>query len=161
MSLPKITCLDCGAEWHPTYEMHYYGLRKLMLNSFTKKDEIKMSSAHCDIHGNWDGNFYTGCPYCITPENRLVHSQLMIKADEIINGERATYYGKVSDNFGRIAAMWSAYLKGKEDISVKDVANMMILLKISRAAHSETVDNDIDIIGYVGCKEKYDNEKLF
>lgn len=64
----------------------------------------------------------------------------------LIQGDRASSYGDAKTSFERIASLWSTY-KGVE-ITAKDVASMMILLKVSRGVTSAKRDNWLDIIGY-------------
>lgn len=78
---------------------------------------------------------------------------ILQKADEIINGERASDYGRAHVNMQRIADMWSAYLG--RPVSIEDVSAMMILLKVSRLANTPKLfDSWMDIAGYVGVWDK-------
>lgn len=63
-------------------------------------------------------------------------------------GEEA--YGAPENNFERIARLWNAYLGG-HDIDAKDVAYMMMLLKIGRTGAATTDDTLVDIVGYALC----------
>ena len=76
-------------------------------------------------------------------------------ACEIVNGARAESYGDAEDNFQTIATLWETYLQATGCdvmIDTKDVAMMMILLKVARAAAPEAhLDNYIDIAGYAAC----------
>ena len=76
-------------------------------------------------------------------------------ACEIVNGARQDCYGDAEDNFQTIAALWESYLKATGCdvvINSKDVAMMMILLKVARAAsHEIHLDNYVDIAGYAAC----------
>ncbi len=77
-------------------------------------------------------------------------TEILNHANQIINGERQEAYGAPEDNFEKIAAMWSIYLDA--DITPKDVAAMMILLKTARVASGQNVtDNWVDIAGYAAC----------
>lgn len=63
-----------------------------------------------------------------------------------IRGEK---YGDPEDCFNTIARLWSVY---KEDnYTAKDVAIMMILLKIARESNDHKDDNCVDIAGYAAC----------
>jgi hypothetical protein len=73
---------------------------------------------------------------------------LLSEAQKIIE-ERGKDYGDINQSFERIAKFWSAY-KGVE-ITPHEVADMMILLKISRNVTSRKPDNLVDIIGYAEC----------
>ena len=71
-------------------------------------------------------------------------------AEEIITGDRENTYGSPGDSFEMIARFWSDYLECH--ISARDVANMMILLKVARAATGKfKIDNYVDIAGYAAC----------
>lgn len=74
------------------------------------------------------------------------------KASEIITGERAEQYGDATTSFQNIADFWSVYLSrimgSGVMITPRNVADMMILLKISRTAMDFHEDSYIDIIGY-------------
>ena len=73
--------------------------------------------------------------------------EILTKADFIIKGHRNNMYGKPEDSFTHIAALWGDYLD--RDISPRDVAMMMVLLKIARSQHDENyTDNYVDICGY-------------
>jgi len=67
-------------------------------------------------------------------------------AANIINGTRADTYGDAAQSMHRIAALWSAYL-GVE-ITAKDAAACLSLLKISRIKTGSKPDNWVDLIGY-------------
>lgn len=62
-------------------------------------------------------------------------------AYELVNGER-------QDSYGRVAALWTAYLD--HPVSAKDVALCLTLLKIAREAHAHKDDNLLDAAAYVG-----------
>lgn len=73
---------------------------------------------------------------------------VIAEAAQIIHGSREDDYGTAERNLNRIAVMWSAYL-GYE-ITARNVAMCMVLLKVSRDAHREKRDNIVDGIGYFG-----------
>lgn len=74
-------------------------------------------------------------------------------ADRIVHGARNEQYGHPSEDFARIAQMWSAVLG--VDIAPKQVALLMILLKAGRLAHNiDHVDSWVDVAGYVGCANR-------
>lgn len=97
-----------------------------------------------------------------------------MKRDEILEaartfvcGEREQDYGSPENSFGLIARLWEDYLQshcvwsnGCVDISAKDVAVMMILLKVARVAGgSNSNDNWIDIAGYAACGGEINGEQ--
>lgn len=77
------------------------------------------------------------------------------EAKAIVAGDRANDYGDVNESFARIAELWSAYTGAL--ITPWDVAQMMILLKVSRAKTSRKRDTLVDIIGYAECAGKLKN----
>ncbi len=63
--------------------------------------------------------------------------------------DREADYGAPEDSFANIADLWSGYLGMK--LEPLDAANMMILLKVARAAGRYKFDNYVDIAGYAAC----------
>lgn len=67
---------------------------------------------------------------------------------DIVTGDRQKKHGDKIRNHCNIASMWSSYL-GKE-ITARDVALMMALLKIARTKTGSHNDDDyVDGIGYM------------
>ena len=91
----------------------------------------------------------------------MTREEILHKALEAVNGTRRENYGSVEDSFQCIASYWSTYLN--KDVSPKDVANMMILMKVARLTGVPgNTDTYVDIAGYAACggeigyeKEKY------
>lgn len=77
------------------------------------------------------------------------------KAIDTVAGPSLETYGPPNDSFDQIARMWQAYLDRRTtgDLNACDVANMMILMKVSRNAVNRTTDNHVDIIGYAAISE--------
>ena len=78
-------------------------------------------------------------------------------AESAVCVERAECYGAVEDNFGEIAKLWSVYTGA--EIESRDVAAMMVLLKIARAKSGRKDDNWVDIAGYAACGAEIDGSK--
>lgn len=96
------------------------------------------------VCGNGDTaeRFATGGTVEAPPAESIAEEAL-----RVVNGDRAREYGAASENsLPRTAKMWSAYL-GRE-VSGRDVANLMQLLKLAREAHAPKRDNHVDIVGY-------------
>lgn len=70
-------------------------------------------------------------------------------AAHAFGGSREEDYGSPEDNFAVIAGLWTAYTG--TDITPKDVAMMMALLKIARAKAGSKPDTYIDLAGYAAC----------
>jgi len=71
----------------------------------------------------------------------------LAKAINLIDGERDKQHGDRKENFGMIAKLWTVYV-GRQ-IKPKDVAWMMVLLKVARESNgSHNLDNAIDAAGY-------------
>ena len=71
-------------------------------------------------------------------------------AKQYVTRDRQNTHGKPEDSFRRIAAYWGVYLN--RDISSKDVAIMMTMLKIARLDENPgNRDNWIDACGYLAC----------
>ena len=111
--------------------------------------------------------------YNLVGLNKGVQSTVCQEANNIINGQRLKDYGGVTESFQQIADFWSTYLsrnvvKAFPDgqignmpvvLLAEDVANMMILMKISRAQNGYHRDSYVDIAGYAGCAEKIKNNE--
>lgn len=104
------------------------------------------------------GNSYTPSATKPLEDNSSVEivqarTKLLTDANTIITKDRAATHGKAEDSFGNIAMYWSAYLSQKLGndffISSYDVAQMMVLFKVVRAASNPGHrDNHLDMIGY-------------
>ena len=74
------------------------------------------------------------------------------RANEVLQ-ERSTVDGRHEDSFEYIANLWTEYIsivlpQNEGVLTKKDVAFMMILLKIARELETKHPDNLIDVIGY-------------
>jgi len=78
--------------------------------------------------------------------HRKVKKTVLEEANDLIHGERLKHYGHPRENFGRIAAGWTAYL-GAEVTDV-DVAVMMAILKAMRMREGYHRDSATDMSGY-------------
>lgn len=68
-------------------------------------------------------------------------------AKQAITIDRAATHGSAENNFGLIAAYWSAHLDS--NITAQDVATMMALFKLARAkSNPGHLDNWVDAVGY-------------
>ena len=82
---------------------------------------------------------------------------LLRTAIDCVCEDRNTSYGSPENSFATIGKLWSDYLEAAyptRDIPVinpVDVAAMMVLLKIARAANGNKDDNWVDIAGYAAC----------
>ena len=83
---------------------------------------------------------------------KLPQESVLQEAERLVNGDRQASYGSATESFERIAGFWHTYLKNKlkdtDCITAKDVASMMILMKVSRSVTSSKRDNWVDIAGY-------------
>lgn len=82
------------------------------------------------------------------------------EADAIAGKDRSRDYGHPKVNHDRIAKLWNAYcdINGKKALfTARDVAVMMILLKIARDANAKKFDNLVDMAGYVKCAAMIDD----
>lgn len=80
----------------------------------------------------------------------MIRKEILDEAARIVTGERQAQYGDAEDSFGLIGGLWSDYLN--HPVSSKDVALMMILLKVAREKGGKgKADNWVDIAGYAAC----------
>ncbi len=100
----------------------------------------------CAIPG--EGLYYALPMFEVTPAEKSV----LEEAHDLVNGDRQKSYGEAAESFKRIAKLWTAY-RGVE-FTPKDVASMMILMKVSRSVTSNKRDNWVDIAGYAELGSK-------
>ena len=87
----------------------------------------------------------------------LTRKDILDTALKCVNGDRDQQYGNPENSFNMIAKFWNAYL-GCHDISPKDVAAMLALLKIARISIGQAKnDNWIDLAGYAACGGELEN----
>jgi hypothetical protein len=79
---------------------------------------------------------------------------ILEEANDIIFGARNSTYGHPRENFANTASLWGAYLG--QELSDQDVANLMILFKVSRVSKGRPYHRDsyVDIAGYAGTAER-------
>ncbi|MGI8313322.1 DUF6378 domain-containing protein [Saccharopolyspora hattusasensis] len=90
-------------------------------------------------------------PAADTPRARV-----LAEASKLIHGDRNDTYGPPAANFERIAAMWSVLLGPQlsAPIQPRQVADMMIALKLTRSVVAPKRDNYVDIAGYAACGQE-------
>lgn len=115
-----------------------------------KAKKIWENSSYCGF-GLTEANFENFYAIPFTPES------IIDTAKTIVAGDRASDYGDANESFSRIAKLWSAYTG--VTITPWDVAQMMILLKVSRAKTSRKRDTLVDIAGYAECASKLEEMK--
>lgn len=104
----------------------------------------------------WLGEFYAIPASTPMQDVEALEKSITDEAKAIVAGERAADYGDAKASFSRIAQLWSAYTG--IGITPWDVAQMMILLKVSRAKTSRKRDTLVDIVGYAECASKLDTQ---
>ena len=77
-------------------------------------------------------------------------------AKKLITDDRRKEYGDVKESFEEVASLWSVYL-GTE-VEAKDVAMMMVMLKIQREKHKHKPDNLVDICGYAALASQLNTQ---
>ena len=102
--------------------------------------------------------------------------QFCKRAAELVAGDRERTHGAKLPNHQNIADLWNAYLgvaeRGDEyrlldPITARDVALMMVLLKVARTKIGEhNPDNYVDMAGYAGvageiCETLIRGDKMF
>mgnify|MGYP001231350529 CR=1 FL=1 len=81
---------------------------------------------------------------------------ILKKADEIVNKrseEKEREYGPFSE-CNRRAAVIASILSSKE-ITVEDIYNFQIALKLARESWSHKEDNLLDLVAFIGAKNNY------
>lgn len=85
-------------------------------------------------------------------------AEILEAAGKCITGGRDEEYGEPEDSFDLIAQLWEPYIRAacvspSADVAIRpqDVAILMALLKIARAAVNDKPDNFVDLAGYAAC----------
>lgn len=111
----------------------YNKLTGILSGDLKSLDDYEKHEVACNIH-----------------EEVSVREQTLDTAKKCVMGDREQDYGTPESNFATIASFWSDYLD--KDISAQQVADMMILMKISRIKNGGgTGDSYVDIAGYAAC----------
>jgi hypothetical protein len=82
-----------------------------------------------------------------------VREAILVQANDIVTTNRNKQYGEPEENFGRIADLWNAYIKGIDrPLNAGDVALLMVLMKVARLEENHNNwDSWLDLIGYGAC----------
>lgn len=93
------------------------------------------------------------------PESK--RAQVLDTAKSLTCGDRNSSYGDPHDNMAHTAGLWNAYL-GREIITARDVANMMVLLKLARAKQGALGhwDNYVDAAAYAGIAAECEKRQI-
>lgn len=97
------------------------------------------------------------------PHENPKRAQILQTAESLITGQRQEDYGTPEENFARIAGFWNIHLKSilKEELTARQVAELMVLLKMARLANSPTEDSYVDIAGYAAIAAEIADSTLF
>lgn len=91
----------------------------------------------------------------------MTRKEILAAAESCVCGDRDKQYGAPEDSFAAIADLWNAYILRKTRLSPKDVANMLILMKVARnLCGREKDDNWVDIAGYAACGAEVQSVKI-
>lgn len=87
--------------------------------------------------------------------------RVLLRALEVINGERQQSYGDPEDSFEEISWVWNWWLDSDNaPITAADVAMMMCLMKLAREKNGAgKTDNVVDACGYLGLYEDMRGEE--
>lgn len=89
-------------------------------------------------------------------DHRRTATHVLFTANKVVTTERGGQHGGAEDSFQMIADLWATYLNNTNHyselkITPKDVAQMMVLLKIARNVHGQLKEDDfVDQAGYTG-----------
>ena len=92
----------------------------------------------CSMCGCTQPGHIEGCPEITSIES---------EARQLISVDRRAEYGPLEESMGRVADSWSSYLG--TNITPKDVAYMMTLLKIHREKNKSKRDKRVDAVAYL------------
>lgn len=87
----------------------------------------------------------------------IIPATILDEAKSIVYGDRQADYGSVTDNFNKIARLWSVIIDAP--VTPEQVGLCMAALKIARQCTKPKRDNLVDCAGYMATLEKMENEK--
>lgn len=90
----------------------------------------------------------------LEPSTERGQLTILDEAASLTSGDRQKAYGHPRVNFGRIARLWSAYLN--VEVTTRQVAMLMVLIKVARDQQSPRRDNLVDLAGYARTAEMLD-----
>lgn len=96
------------------------------------------------------------------PRKKKEPFSILTEAAALVSGDRNADYGDAIEDFQCTVDMWNAYLIRRgvieeaktPKLEPHDLANMMVLLKMSREAHQHKRDNLVDACGYAECSQQ-------
>ena len=77
---------------------------------------------------------------------KIKDTTVLEEANRLVEGSRSNDYGSPSDNHERIATLWSVLFE--QEITARQVALAMVLVKVAREVHSPKRDNLVDGAAY-------------
>lgn len=93
---------------------------------------------------------WAGKPAYLYPSMVLLEEEsVLLEAERLTHGARQNQYGPPDQDFKRVADAFNA-MKGTS-LKPSDVAEFMVLMKMSRNQHQHKRDNWVDMAGYAGC----------
>lgn len=88
----------------------------------------------------------------------MTRDEILNAAKQCVCHDRNEQYGEPENNFAVIARFWQEYIFGATgktfNLTAFDVANMMVLFKVARAATAganANADSFVDMAGYAAC----------
>ncbi len=93
----------------------------------------------------------------------MTRNEILEAAKACVSGDREQDYGSPENNFHMIAELWTSYLYNMNhvDLSAKDVAAMMALMKIARiSSRHAKIDNWVDLAGYAACGGEIEDQEV-
>lgn len=95
-------------------------------------------------------------PHEVVPP--FTRETVLTTAEQLINGQRAKDYGDASENFQRIADLWTPILGVQ--VTASDVALCLTQLKVARLITSPThKDSWVDAAGYIALGGEIANKE--
>jgi len=86
----------------------------------------------------------------------MENNSILIEAEEIVNGARATDYGSAIKSFNKVALIANSMLDSQEiellestgELNATVVCKIMMAVKLTRQSHNHKRDNLVDLCGY-------------
>lgn len=132
---------DSGRRWYPLHKSSNYPDGKTTTSWGSDGYPSRSTMSLLELGPlRWAG------PQPNPAKPRSSRTIVLEQATAIVSGERQDQYGNPEDSFQRIADYWTPYL-GKP-VTPKDVAMLLILMKVAREQNQHKLDSLVDIAGY-------------
>jgi hypothetical protein len=91
----------------------------------------------------------------------MVKESILQEAQRLTLGDRNQDYGHPANDYGRTAAMFSAWMGDqlRSPLTAEQAVMFMVFVKLSRERHKAKRDNKVDAAGYIRLLEMIEERR--